>query len=145
MRLFFLISFLAAALSGQAQEWQTDLDTAKKLASEQNKPIILVFQGSDWCAPCIKLDKEIWSSDAFKNYAADHFIMLKADFPRKRQNRLSDEQQQKNEKLAEMYNQSGYFPLVCILDENGKKIGETGYKKMSPEEYIQHLESFIKS
>ena len=31
-------------------------------AQKQNKKIILVFQGSDWCGPCIKLSKEIWST-----------------------------------------------------------------------------------
>ena len=33
----------------------------------EDKNIIIVFSGSDWCAPCIKLDKNIWQSDAFKN------------------------------------------------------------------------------
>jgi thiol-disulfide isomerase/thioredoxin len=44
---------------GLAQNWQTDFEEAKRIASEQNKNIIIVFSGSDWCAPCIKLDKNI--------------------------------------------------------------------------------------
>ncbi|MGB5431260.1 thioredoxin family protein, partial [Eudoraea sp.] len=44
-----------------AQDWQTDFERAKEMAKSGNKPIILVFQGSDWCAPCIKLDQQIWS------------------------------------------------------------------------------------
>lgn len=126
-----------------AQDWQTDFETAKKLAKEQSKPIILVFQGSDWCAPCIKLDKEIWSTDEFKAYSREHFIMLKADFPRGRKNRLSSEQEEKNNALAEKYNKEGYFPLVVVLDKNGKVLGTTGYKKLSPSEYIELLNSFI--
>jgi len=47
----------------------TDFEQAKTVAAEENKKIILVFQGSDWCAPCTKLDKEIWSAEEFKNYA----------------------------------------------------------------------------
>ena len=42
------------------------------IASKESKPIILVFQGSDWCAPCIKLDREILSSDTFKKYANEN-------------------------------------------------------------------------
>lgn len=127
----------------QAQDWQTDFETAKSLAAEQDKPIILVFQGSDWCAPCIKLEKEIWSSEDFIAYSKEHYIMLKADFPRKRQNSLSAEQQEKNNALAEKYNKEGYFPLVVVLDKEGKVLGTTGYKKLTPSEYIELLNSFI--
>ena len=127
----------------QAQDWQTDFETAKNLAADQDKPIILVFQGSDWCAPCIKLEKEIWSSEDFIAYSKEHYIMLKADFPRKRQNSLSAEQQEKNNALAEKYNKEGYFPLVVVLDKEGKVLGTTGYKKLTPSEYIEFLNSFI--
>ena len=127
-----------------AQEWQTDLDTAKKIALEENRPIVLVFQGSDWCAPCIKLNREIWSTNTFKNYSKEHFVMLLADFPRKKVNALPDSQQQKNKELAEKYNKQGFFPFVVVLDKNGNVLGETGYEKTTPDAYIHHLESFIK-
>lgn len=141
MVLILALSFLNIA---NAQEWQKDLKKAEKIASTEGKPIVLVFQGSDWCAPCIKLDKEIWSTDAFKNYAKEHFVMLKADFPRRSKNKLTTEQQEKNNKLAETYNPEGYFPLVVVLDKNGTVLGKTGYKKTTPEEYIKTLNAFQK-
>ena len=139
--LFALSLFLT--LYAQSQNWQTDLDAAKDLASDENRTIVLVFQGSDWCAPCIKLNREVWSTETFQSYAKDHFVMLKADFPRKKQNTLADEQARHNAELAEMYNKNGIFPFVVLLDAKGKVLGETGYKKMSPEEYIGHLETFL--
>lgn len=142
-RLFqlFLLTLLASSPLA-AQEWQTDFAKARELAARDHKPIILVFQGSDWCAPCIKLDREVWSTDTFKTYAATHFVMLKADFPRKKKNALPPEQAKTNAKLAETYNQNGIFPLVVVLDAKGKVMGKTSYKKMTPEEYIKLLESF---
>jgi thioredoxin-related protein len=133
---------LAVALTVQAQDWQTDFEQAKLRASEAGKPIILVFQGSDWCAPCIKLDREVWSTPTFKEYAAEHFILLQADFPRRRANALPDELAQQNAQLAEIYNQRGIFPLVVVLDAEGHVLGETGYKKLDPAAYIEHLETF---
>ena len=56
---------------------------AKKEASEQNKKVLLVFSGSDWCGPCIKLDKNVWQSDAFKAESKKNWILIKADFPKK--------------------------------------------------------------
>jgi thioredoxin-related protein len=128
----------------KAQNWQTDFEKAKAIASRESKPIILVFQGSDWCAPCIKLDHEIWSTDTFKSYAKDHFVMLQADFPRKKKNNLSEAQKVSNAKLAEVYNKSGIFPFVVVLDAKGKVLGETGYKKTTPEQYIKELTAFVK-
>jgi len=127
-----------------AQEWQTDFEKAKKVASKDSIPIILVFQGSDWCAPCIKLDREIWSTDTFKNYAKKNFVMLQADFPRRKKNALSETQIKANAKLAETYNKSGIFPFVVVLDNKGKVLGQTGYKKTTPSAYIEDLNNFIK-
>ena len=141
-KLLVVISFLAISILGSAQQWQTSLADAMQLAKEDNKKIVLVFSGSDWCTPCIKLEREIWSSDEFKAYAKDNYVMLKADFPRKKKNKLSDEQAQKNGVLAEMYNPNGYFPLVVIINYNAKVLGNLGYKKVSPKEYIDLINSF---
>lgn len=135
---------IGAVYTVDAQEWKTDFEEAKAIAAKEDRNIILVFQGSDWCAPCIKLDKEVWSSEEFQAYAKDHYVMLQADFPRKKQNALPQEQQEHNRKLAEKYNRNGYFPFVVVLDESGAVLGETGYKKMTPKAYIDLLNSFKK-
>lgn len=125
-----------------AQHWETDATVAFTRAKQEHKPVILVFQGSDWCAPCIRLDREIWSTETFSAYAEDHFIMLKADFPKKKKNSLPPAQAEANARLAGQYNQEGFFPLVVVLDEDKKVLGKTGYKKSTPEEYIALLESY---
>lgn len=141
--IFLLLAFVSVS-SALGQDWQTDFNQAKTLAAEQERPIILVFQGSDWCAPCMKLDREIWSTDEFINYANEHFVMLKADFPKRKANALSDEQTEANGKLAEEYNKNGVFPFVVVLNSDGKVLGETSYKKMTPSAYIDELNAFTK-
>ncbi|GAA0195311.1 hypothetical protein GCM10009122_59430 [Fulvivirga kasyanovii] len=143
-KVILIILLVGAAFVAKAQEWQTDFEGAKAMAGKEGRNIILVFQGSDWCAPCIKLDKDVWSTEEFQAYAKDHYVMLQADFPRKKQNALPLEQQEHNRKLAEKYNKNGYFPFVVVLDEGGEVLGETGYKKMTPKEYIDLLDSFQK-
>ncbi|MEH6765455.1 MAG: thioredoxin family protein [Aequorivita antarctica] len=143
-KIILLFAAIVFSITVSAQEWQNDFETAKQISSEENRPIILVFQGSDWCAPCIKLDREIWSTDEFKAYAKEHFVMLQADFPRKKINALPDVQQQKNNQLAEKYNKQGYFPFVVVIDKEGNVLGEAGYEKTSPTAYIEKLKSFLK-
>jgi len=143
-KIILLTLFLTTVFNATSQNWLTDINEAKQVALQNNQKIILVFQGSDWCAPCIKLDREIWSTTEFKTYADDNYVMLQADFPRKKKNSLSDAQQEKNNKLAETYNKNGYFPFVVILDESGNVLGEMGYLKISPNEYIAKINSFSK-
>ena len=125
-----------------SQTWETNLETAKARAEKEGKNIVLTFSGSDWCIPCMKLEKNIWESQDFIEYSKDHFVLLRADFPKKKANALSKEQQGKNDKLAEMYNQQGLFPLVLVLDKKGKVRGSTGYKNIAPKEYIALLHTF---
>lgn len=142
--MIFFIALLQIT-TGFGQEWHVDFAKAKEISATENKPIVMVFQGSDWCAPCIKLDRQIWSTETFKSYAADHYVMLQVDFPRRRKNALPDSQTQANAKLAETYNKSGIFPYVALLDKDGNVLGETGYKKTTPQEYIAELNGFLKS
>lgn len=127
------------ATMGYSQVWENDLEKAKKEATEQNKKILLVFSGSDWCGPCIKLDKIVWQSDVFKKESEKNWILLKADFPKKKADLLSPELTENNKKLAEKYNKGGNFPLVVLLDNNGKVISMTGFKNVTAEEYLKSL------
>jgi len=137
--LLFFIS-----ITSYSQEWLTNFEEAKETATQENKNMLLVFSGSDWCAPCIKLEKYVWESDEFKQYAKDNWILLKLDFPKRKANKLSKEQQSHNDALAEKYNNRGYFPLVLVLDKNGNVLGETGYKKITAQEYVNELIAFEK-
>lgn len=139
---FLIILFSFAMANVSAQEWLTNFEEAKEIASKNNQNIILVFQGSDWCGPCIKLDKEVWSTAEFQNLSKDHFVMLQADFPKRKKNMLSDDLQEHNNKLAAQYNPNGYFPFVVVLNPNGKVLGNLGYKKSTPELFFKKLTAF---
>tara|TARA_B100000795_G_scaffold71256_1_gene50114 strand:- start:3891 stop:4331 length:441 start_codon:yes stop_codon:yes gene_type:complete len=142
--IFLFILCFTTLSQVQAQEWFTNMEDAKTRATLEEKIIVLVFQGSDWCAPCIKLNKEIFESKTFRLYAENHFIMVQADFPKRKKNALTPELQSHNNALAERYNKRGIFPLVVVLNEGGAVLGETGYLKTTPEKYILELENLTK-
>ncbi|TPD66924.1 thioredoxin family protein [Flavobacterium microcysteis] len=143
MKKLLLLLLLATSLPGFSQKWNTSLSEAKTIASKENKPILLVFSGSDWCAPCIKLEKSVWQSDEFKKEANTGWVLVKADFPKKKNNQQSEEQKNQNKTLAEKYNKEGFFPLVVVLDKTGKVLGKTGYENIKASEYISLIKSFI--
>ena len=142
MKLRIIVALLFFITNGFSQNWETSFEVSKDKAEKEDKLIVMVFQGSDWCVPCMKLDREIWTSEEFVNYSDENLIMLKVDFPKKRKNKLSQVQQEHNNVLAEKYNTVGYFPFVVLVDYNGNVIGTTAYKKVSPNKYIEIIESF---
>lgn len=130
-------------MSLTAQNWKQNYSEALTQAKNEDKPIILVFSGSDWCAPCKKLDKDIWTSEEFKKFSSETYVLYRADFPRKKANQLPQEQLIQNKALAERYNTKGYYPLVLVLDKREQVLGQTGYQKLSPKAYIDVLNSFL--
>ena len=144
MKKLILGFLLFTSIFIQAQNWQSNFEQAKEIATKEGKNIVLVFSGSDWCAPCMKLEKNIWNSEEFKAEAQQNWIIYKADFPKKKANQLSEELTQQNKQLAEKYNKGGSFPLVVLLDSSGKVLGMTGFKNSSPQEYITLIHSFDK-
>lgn len=120
--------------------WLSNFDEAKAIATRENKLILLNFSGSDWCGPCIRMKKEVFETDAFQSVAAERLVLLQADFPRSKKNKLSSEVVKHNEKLAEKYNPLGKFPYTLLLDSNGNVIKEwDGYVPGSQSKFIKQL------
>ena len=133
---FFLLNFFAAVT------WLGDFNEAATEAAKTHKLILINFSGSDWCGPCIRERKEILENSTFENYAADHLILVRADFPRQKKNQLSKEQVKLNEALADRYNADGKFPYTLLIDENGKVLRSwDGFPDETPEQFIAQINS----
>jgi thioredoxin-related protein len=130
-------------LSLAQPSWFTNFEKGKTAAAASNKLIVLNFSGSDWCGPCIRLKKEIFSSDAFANYAAEKLVLVNADFPRYKKNALPKQQVKENEALAEKYNSSGKFPFTVLLDANGNVLKQwEGLPDESAEQFVDEIKTF---
>ena len=138
--LYILLILLSFSLT--AQNWESDWSVATQKSKENNQKLILVFSGSDWCIPCIKLEKEIWEDESFKTYARENYVLLRADFPKRKKNVLPKDKKAHNDKLAERFNTSGYFPLVVVISPEEKVLGQLGYEKSTPEKYIELINAF---
>lgn len=142
MRLFAagVVAFFCVVLSG----WETDMSKALEKAKKEHKLVLLKFSGSDWCLPCMKMQKEIFESQSFIKFADTSLVLVNADFPRLNKNRLSKDQQKKNDALAEKYNKQGTFPLTLILDTDGKVLKSwESYSRMTPEQFIEQIKPLL--
>lgn len=137
----FLSTFVHAESGSEVHSgWMTDFEAAKAKAEAEEKPMLVDFTGSDWCGWCIKLDKEVFSKAAFKDYASENLILVEIDFPRGKQQ--SDEIKEQNQALAEKYGIRG-FPTILVMDSDGKEVERTGYRRGGPEKYVEHLKGIL--
>ena len=127
----------------EASPWLVSIDEAKKIASAESKNILVAFTGSDWCTNCIKLEREVLNNKTFLDFASKELVMVRADFPRRKKNLLSEEQTKHNDQLAALYNQSGQFPIVALINKQGDLINTTGYLALTPEQYVVHIKSLL--
>ena len=126
--------------AGENDGWLTDFDKAKEIAKQENRPILIDFSGSDWCGWCIKLDKEVFSQEEFKKFAADNLVLLLMDFPRRKE--IASEVKKRNEALLQKYNVEG-FPTVLLVDSEGNVIARTGYQEGGAAKYVEHIKKLL--
>jgi protein disulfide-isomerase len=122
-------------------EWMTDMPKAQAKAKEEKKMVMMDFTGSDWCGWCIKLDKEVFSTPEFAEYAKKHLVLVEVDFPNRK--KQSAELKKANAELQKKYKVEGY-PTIIVLNSEGKKIGELGYMKGGPKAFTAELEKLRK-
>lgn len=139
MKIKTTIFFLLTAHVLVAQQWEKTWENSVARATAENKKIVLVFSGSDWCIPCIRLENEVWKSTEFQSFASDNLVLFRADFPKRKKNKLPEAQQAANDRLADQYNPKGYFPLVLVFSPDQQLLGSFAYEKKSVKDYIDQI------
>ena len=121
--------------------WLTNFPEAKREAIQKHQLILLNFSGSDWCSSCIRLHREVFETDTFKNFAAENLVLINADFPRLNKHQLPKQLQNQNDSLADKYNPNGKFPYTLLLDANGKvlKDWDDGYPKETVAAFVEEI------
>jgi thiamine biosynthesis lipoprotein len=112
MRGFLLILVLIVASRGHSQVFSRPAD-AFALSKQMDKPVLLIFSGSDWCVPCIQFNKKILKDSVFLKFASNKLVLLEADFPQRK--KIPTDLKKAYESLAERFNPNGIFPLIVIL------------------------------
>ncbi len=134
----------AAAFAETAVEkvkWVSDYKAAVQQSEKTKKPIFIVFEGSDWCGWCKKLNAEILSNKQFSDWVNVRFIPYKADFPRSI--KLDAAVKAQNEALQTKYGVTGY-PTIVIVNAAGKKLATAGYMKTGPVALIRDIEGKLR-
>ena len=129
--------FLMVVTLHASDSWGTDYKAALEKASKENKSVLLDFTGSDWCPWCKKLQKDVFSQDAFKEYAKKKLVLVEVDFPRGKEQ--SEELKAQNQALQAQYHVQGY-PTLILLDPQGKILKQYTGSFDAPSAFISWVE-----
>lgn len=137
-----VVGLLAASAAAGEAPWTENAAEAMAAAAKEHKDLLVDFTGSDWCGWCIKLDKEVFGQAPFAAEAPKSFVLLKLDYPRKKE--LSEAIKKQNDEWQAKYHISG-FPTIMLMDAAGKPYAKTGYRPGGPEKYLEHLAELRKA
>jgi thiol-disulfide isomerase/thioredoxin len=129
--------------TGMTDGWFVHLDTAKSEAVRTKKPIFLLFTGSDWCAPCMQLEREVLSQKAFKSFAEDNLILVKMDFIRKGPQPSIEMQVHRDTVATNYLGERQSVPTVFLLKEDGSMIAKTTFRKGGADAYVRHIRQLL--
>jgi thioredoxin-related protein len=127
------LGVLVTAVFGEDRLWLSSFEAATAKAKAEKKLLLVSFVGSDWCVFCKKLKSEILDKEAFRTQVPKKFVLVELDYPRTKE--LPQELKEQNAKLSRQYKIHG-FPTVLVLDAQGHTIAKTGYRRVSPEDYV---------
>jgi thioredoxin-related protein len=149
--LFPPVSLGQARKKEKPTEWLINFDRAMTEARKQNRLVLVYFSGSDWDPWCQKLDEEVFETPMFRTWAAEHVILLRADFPREK--RISSTVSLQNDQLKTRYSVSK-TPTVVVLDPWAQPLARIGYDELKkrkeeapgePKAGIAFLENVLKN
>jgi protein disulfide-isomerase len=117
--------------SSEEMVWFEDFDLAQSHGFSEQKPLFVLFTGSDWCKNCQILEESILSRASFLEGVRDRFVFVKVDFPLKK--KLSQDIVLKNQQLKQEFHING-FPTVVICLPSGEKLFFAGRFPLEPKE-----------
>ena len=126
---------------GPDENWYVHYEDALAAAKRENKKILLLHTGSDWCGWCKKLAKDVLSNDEFKTFARNKLILLYFDSPSKR-HPMGQSQRDHVKQTERALGVSGGYPCTFILNNDGQIMGRIGgYRNLDG--YISALKKYV--
>lgn len=132
-----LALFLSLQLFLTAGEWRNDYDRALSDAKEQNKPLILVFLGTEWCPWSQKLQNEVLSKSEFQE-GLNSFVLVKVELPQF--GKLDEGKSSLKEKFS-----VEEVPSLVLIDTLGEEIAKLGYMPLPADEFTSLFQEIFSS
>jgi thioredoxin-related protein len=118
-------TIMIAALCGVASAalppgFTGDYEEALARAAKEKKTVLAIFSGSDWCPPCMALERNYLSKAEFTKSVSGDLVLLFVDSPRDK-SYMTEKAKALNPQLFKKYGIRG-VPTLMFLDSKGEKL-----------------------
>lgn len=111
---------------------------------DQSKYKLIIFEGSDWCPNCRRLEKNVLSDSLFLNELKTLSVRIELiDFPQSK--KLSPETRQYNSSTADKFEFDGNFPTIVITRTDTLKYQRIMYTNQSAGDFLNQLKLKIEN
>lgn len=105
--------------------WMDDFFAAQDVAAKENKLLLVVFTGSDWCTPCKRLTDTVLKTVKFQDEAKKGYVLVFIDSPNDK-SLLSETCRSQNPEISRMLSVNNGVPDVYIVSAEGEKLLRLG-------------------
>ena len=111
-------------------------------ATDQSKYKLIVFEGSDWCPNCRRLEKNILSDTSFLKQLEKMSVNIeRIDFPQRK--KLTKSIQEYNNSVADKYAFDGSFPTIILALNETMSFQKINYSNQTTGEILSQIKSNI--
>lgn len=133
-----LVPHFACASSCHCQA--IDYCEAVAISQDTGLPLLLIFTGSDWNAPSMKLRNELLGSPHIVEELDQNFVMIELDFPKYR---AQDEKvQQQNVEVQAKYGVET-FPCILLASPKEEEIYRMSGLEFESAAHIGHMLTYV--
>jgi len=109
--------------------WLLDFEAAKVLAAKENKRILILFTGTDWCGPCQEFQAQVAYNEDFLKTFSSSFVFLKINWLRNTPQPPAEAAQ--TTRLRQQYGIAS-FPSLLVLAADGTQLTRVDTSKGRP-------------
>ena len=124
--------------------WTENFEAARKKAAKEGKFVLVAFSGSDWCGPCMSLEKDVLSQGRYMGKLSKKYVPMMVSVPRDKTT-LSKLAVTQNDALTKRYAIRGFPTVVVVNPADGEEVKRhSGYRSGDPDGYLKQLDGMMK-
>ena len=131
--------FNSPALASEEKKWFTSFADAQVEAIANDRPLLVRFSGTRWNKLCRQLNKEVFSREAFRQWADETVVVC---ILKRKHAKQGNPEDAATEKWAKKYGVWAY-PTLLLLEPDGTYLAQMFYEPGGAKHFAKQLNTML--